>query len=166
MSCFFLHLAGQCLPGSSSFDGLEPCETCIRGYYQELYAQETCEKCPGESTTWLRGSRSLQDCGGRKLADLVCLATILPLLCIPNFPPVPVHTDEGTRIKSSMHRKRVKNVLGERTTWLRGSLTLQDCGGKNVRTKNFAKCATKLNAMNAIGGLVPFKAVIAYLTLL
>ena len=55
----------QCLPGSTSSDGLEPCETCQRGFYQPQYAQTSCLECPQDTTTWQRGSRVQDDCGGK-----------------------------------------------------------------------------------------------------
>ncbi|XP_045583570.2 sushi, von Willebrand factor type A, EGF and pentraxin domain-containing protein 1 isoform X3 [Procambarus clarkii] len=52
----------QCLPGSFSEDGLEPCSTCEIGHYQDEYASYTCANCPHDTTTWRRGSWLLQEC--------------------------------------------------------------------------------------------------------
>ncbi|KZS17024.1 putative Sushi [Daphnia magna] len=52
----------QCLAGSYSPTGLEPCSTCPQGTYQTEYSQRQCLPCPSGSTTWRRGSRRLEDC--------------------------------------------------------------------------------------------------------
>lgn len=52
----------QCLPGSFSATGLEPCETCPIGQYQPTYAQQGCTPCPAGTTTHRRGVRSQQEC--------------------------------------------------------------------------------------------------------
>ena len=66
----------QCLPGSWASDGLEPCETCQRGFYQPEYAQSSCIECVQDTTTWQRGSRVQDDCGGK-----------LHLAVVPHQPP-------------------------------------------------------------------------------
>lgn len=52
----------QCLPGSFSFNGLEPCETCTVGHYQPHYAQTTCLPCPTGAITHRRGVRHVSEC--------------------------------------------------------------------------------------------------------
>ncbi len=47
---FSLFLA-QCLPGTSSSDGLEPCASCEKGSYQERYAETRCTRCPDGAST-------------------------------------------------------------------------------------------------------------------
>ena len=65
---FYLNLfnTGQCLPGTFSLDGLEPCETCSIGFYQPGYAFINCIPCPNGTTTWRRGSRRVTECGRKK----------------------------------------------------------------------------------------------------
>jgi len=64
---------GQCLPGSFSSTGLEPCETCPLGYYQPHYAETSCLPCPPGMTTWRRGTRQLNHCRGLLRSLLVIL---------------------------------------------------------------------------------------------
>nr|XP_042895666.1 sushi, von Willebrand factor type A, EGF and pentraxin domain-containing protein 1 isoform X2 [Parasteatoda tepidariorum] len=52
----------QCLPGSFSATGLEPCETCSIGQYQPNYASQECAPCPLGTTTHRRGVRSQTEC--------------------------------------------------------------------------------------------------------
>ncbi|GFR11206.1 sushi, von Willebrand factor type A, EGF and pentraxin domain-containing protein 1 [Trichonephila clavata] len=52
----------QCLPGSFSATGLEPCETCPIGHYQPTYAQQECIPCAPGTTTHRRGVRSATEC--------------------------------------------------------------------------------------------------------
>ncbi|XP_068228821.1 sushi, von Willebrand factor type A, EGF and pentraxin domain-containing protein 1-like isoform X2 [Palaemon carinicauda] len=52
----------QCLPGSFSSDGLEPCTTCDLGQYQDEYASTECATCPHNTTTWRRGSWVIEEC--------------------------------------------------------------------------------------------------------
>ncbi|XP_074641309.1 sushi, von Willebrand factor type A, EGF and pentraxin domain-containing protein 1-like [Tubulanus polymorphus] len=52
----------QCLPGSYSADGLEPCLSCEKGYYQPDYAMAECRPCPYLKTTWRRGARKREKC--------------------------------------------------------------------------------------------------------
>ncbi|XP_042878589.1 sushi, von Willebrand factor type A, EGF and pentraxin domain-containing protein 1-like isoform X2 [Penaeus japonicus] len=52
----------QCLPGSFSDDGLEPCVTCDLGQYQDEYASLSCASCPHNTTTWRRGCWVIEEC--------------------------------------------------------------------------------------------------------
>ncbi|XP_047481240.1 LOW QUALITY PROTEIN: sushi, von Willebrand factor type A, EGF and pentraxin domain-containing protein 1-like [Penaeus chinensis] len=52
----------QCLPGSFSEDGLEPCVTCDLGQYQDEYASFSCASCPHNTTTWRRGCWVIAEC--------------------------------------------------------------------------------------------------------
>ncbi len=72
---------GQCLPGSFSSDGLEMCETCGLGYFQPDYAQTDCLACPDNSTTWRRGTRYEEECGGMIQANIISSnGTVMELL--------------------------------------------------------------------------------------
>ncbi|CAH1773671.1 unnamed protein product, partial [Owenia fusiformis] len=53
----------QCLPGSFSETGVEPCQTCEKGYFQPDYAQFQCLECQENKTTWRRGARQKSQCG-------------------------------------------------------------------------------------------------------
>lgn len=55
-------MAAQCLAGSYSPTGLEPCSTCPQGTYQTEYSMKYCQTCPEGSTTWRRGARRVEDC--------------------------------------------------------------------------------------------------------
>ena len=61
-----IYHTGQCLPGSVSDTGLEPCNTCDIGFYQPMYAYFSCQPCPDNRTTWRRGARQENECGGEK----------------------------------------------------------------------------------------------------
>ena len=78
-----LCLLGQCLPGTFSPDGLEICETCQIGFYQSEYAQSWCVPCPDEKTTWRRGTRKLEQCGGE------CVPTICASVCLTHVVSFP-----------------------------------------------------------------------------
>ncbi|CAB4066558.1 CSMD [Lepeophtheirus salmonis] len=52
----------QCIPGTYSEDGFEPCSTCIIGFYQEKYGEIVCKSCPDGFTTTIRGSDNLEKC--------------------------------------------------------------------------------------------------------
>lgn len=54
-----------CLPGTFSENGLEMCETCRKGFYQDQYGQTDCIKCPKYFTTLWRGSMELKQCRGK-----------------------------------------------------------------------------------------------------
>ncbi|XP_055886163.1 sushi, von Willebrand factor type A, EGF and pentraxin domain-containing protein 1-like [Biomphalaria glabrata] len=51
-----------CPPGSFSMSGLEPCETCHLGFYQQNYSSTSCVPCPKGQITLRRGSKTDQDC--------------------------------------------------------------------------------------------------------
>lgn len=55
-------MTAQCLAGTYSPTGLEPCSTCPQGTYQTEYSKRFCQPCPDGSTTWRRGARRLEDC--------------------------------------------------------------------------------------------------------
>ncbi|KAK4305073.1 hypothetical protein Pmani_023017 [Petrolisthes manimaculis] len=52
----------QCLPGTFSKDGLEPCTTCEIGSYQDEYASDSCASCPYGTTTWRRATWQIEEC--------------------------------------------------------------------------------------------------------
>ncbi|RUS82417.1 hypothetical protein EGW08_009805, partial [Elysia chlorotica] len=52
----------HCSPGSFSSSGLEPCESCSRGFYQTEASALACNPCSPGTTTARRGSRRPQDC--------------------------------------------------------------------------------------------------------
>ena len=69
----FLFLA-QCLPGTSSSDGLEPCASCEKGSYQERYAETRCTRCPdGASTRDERSCRITLRAKRKKICFFFCL---------------------------------------------------------------------------------------------
>ena len=56
----------QCLPGTISETGMEPCFPCPRGYFQERNGSDHCFKCPFKTTTLYHASDSFGDCIGLK----------------------------------------------------------------------------------------------------
>ena len=54
-----------CEPGSSSSDGIVPCSLCEVGYYQNLYGQTNCVRCPGAMSTLSIGSTDIANCYGK-----------------------------------------------------------------------------------------------------
>ena len=54
-----------CEPGSSSSDGIVPCSLCEVGYYQSLYGQTDCVRCPGLMSTMSIGSTDITSCHGK-----------------------------------------------------------------------------------------------------
>ncbi|ESO11989.1 hypothetical protein HELRODRAFT_158374 [Helobdella robusta] len=73
----------QCLPGSFSFDGLEPCWTCDVSSYQHMYAQVECFQCAANLTTLKRGSRSSSDCKGQCEEGYISKSGLEPCLACP-----------------------------------------------------------------------------------
>ncbi|KAL4236643.1 biological adhesion [Mactra antiquata] len=67
-----------CLPGTFSYNGLEMCETCRRGYYQEEYGQTDCNRCARRFTTTRRGMRTEQDCKEKCLEGYVSRTGLQP----------------------------------------------------------------------------------------
>ncbi|XP_012938062.1 sushi, von Willebrand factor type A, EGF and pentraxin domain-containing protein 1 [Aplysia californica] len=51
-----------CLPGTSSANGLSPCETCPLGLFQSDYSARFCHHCPDGTTTHRRGTRTVKAC--------------------------------------------------------------------------------------------------------
>jgi hypothetical protein len=80
--------AGQCLPGTFSVDGLEPCETCVVGFYQPGYADTRCLPCPNDTTTWRRGSRRITECGCRYSGAMLRIASYGILFSSDSFSSV------------------------------------------------------------------------------
>ena len=54
----------ECLPGTISETGMEPCFPCPRGYFQERNGSDHCFKCPFKTTTLHQASDSFGDCIG------------------------------------------------------------------------------------------------------
>ncbi|KAG7158260.1 Sushi, von Willebrand factor type A, EGF and pentraxin domain-containing protein 1-like 3 [Homarus americanus] len=76
----------QCLPGSYSEDGLEPCTTCEIGRYQDEYASLTCASCPHDTTTWRRGSWLIHECNSMCGSGEVSETGLEPCFaCPPGF---------------------------------------------------------------------------------
>ncbi|GAB6029547.1 hypothetical protein CHUAL_005296 [Chamberlinius hualienensis] len=71
----------QCLPGTISSNGLEPCQTCKRGFYNPGYAKNDCIKCPGEMATRKRGTRSITQCKEKCGENFVSQSGLQP--CYP-----------------------------------------------------------------------------------
>ncbi|XP_056124585.1 sushi, von Willebrand factor type A, EGF and pentraxin domain-containing protein 1 isoform X2 [Rhinichthys klamathensis goyatoka] len=53
----------QCQPGSSSFTGLETCESCPLGEFQPGFGSQVCLSCPPTTTTVNRGALDVNECG-------------------------------------------------------------------------------------------------------
>ncbi|CAL1293720.1 unnamed protein product [Larinioides sclopetarius] len=51
-----------CVAGSFSNSRLQPCEACPKGFYQPLSGQTSCLECPGNFSTFMRGSTNVSDC--------------------------------------------------------------------------------------------------------
>lgn len=51
-----------CPPGTFSSSGLEPCQSCALGFYQEEQSAQVCHQCGPGTTTYRRGSRSIKEC--------------------------------------------------------------------------------------------------------
>ncbi|KAK8726504.1 hypothetical protein OTU49_010282 [Cherax quadricarinatus] len=73
----------QCLPGSFSEDGLEPCTTCEIGHYQDEYASKICVACPHDTTTWRRGSWLIDECKPSCIAGKVSETGLEPCFDCP-----------------------------------------------------------------------------------
>ncbi|KAG8226942.1 hypothetical protein J437_LFUL004660, partial [Ladona fulva] len=52
----------ECEPGTYSVDGLYPCSTCPKGYFNHLNGSLRCTLCPANKTTTFRGAKSSHDC--------------------------------------------------------------------------------------------------------
>ena len=67
-----------------SSDGLDICETCLIGFYQNDYASTSCEQCPDGTTTWRRGTRTKDQCGGMVISlnncTYICTVIVLKTL--------------------------------------------------------------------------------------
>ena len=72
----YISVTALCLPGTVSPNGLEICETCEKGHYQNEYGQKECKTCPDRFTTKRRGVMELSDCKGMFLI-------LLNLSCVP-----------------------------------------------------------------------------------
>ncbi|XP_071546933.1 sushi, von Willebrand factor type A, EGF and pentraxin domain-containing protein 1-like isoform X1 [Panulirus ornatus] len=73
----------QCLPGSYSEDGLEPCTTCDLGHYQDEYTSTNCADCPHGTTTWRRGSWVIEECKPKCAAGQVSETGLEPCFDCP-----------------------------------------------------------------------------------
>ncbi|XP_074480016.1 sushi, von Willebrand factor type A, EGF and pentraxin domain-containing protein 1 isoform X1 [Sebastes fasciatus] len=54
---------GQCKPGSNSLNGLEICESCPLGHFQNGFGARECLVCPDETSTVTRGAVDQMECG-------------------------------------------------------------------------------------------------------
>ena len=81
----------QCLAGTFSLTGLEPCTTCQKGTYQTEYFQRQCTACPHSSTTWRRGARMLDDCKAVCPIGHVSVTGLVP--CFPCPVVTYIHPD-------------------------------------------------------------------------
>ncbi|GFU12555.1 sushi, von Willebrand factor type A, EGF and pentraxin domain-containing protein 1 [Nephila pilipes] len=54
--------AAPCKPGTYSDTGLEPCNLCDYGFYQNRSQQKVCEACPLQTSTKTMGSTAEKDC--------------------------------------------------------------------------------------------------------
>ena len=72
-----------CKPGFYSATGLDPCESCPKGQFQNDFGRTSCKQCPEKTTTSKRGAVHIQDCQGKtSITDCASLANPLALLFI------------------------------------------------------------------------------------
>ncbi|XP_050712143.1 sushi, von Willebrand factor type A, EGF and pentraxin domain-containing protein 1-like isoform X3 [Eriocheir sinensis] len=108
----------QCLPGTFSKDGLEPCTTCEQGQYQDEYASLTCASCPHGTTSWRRGTWVIDECRPMCLAGQVSETGLEPCY---HCPPGHFQDQEG--------QKECLRCPGEGSTPGRGTASMYDCEG-------------------------------------
>ncbi|XP_063877551.1 sushi, von Willebrand factor type A, EGF and pentraxin domain-containing protein 1-like isoform X4 [Scylla paramamosain] len=108
----------QCLPGTFSEDGLEPCTTCELGQYQDDYSSLSCASCPHGTTTWRRGTWVIDECRPMCLPGQVSNTGLEPCYYCP---PGHFQEQEG--------QKECLRCPGGGSTPDRGTASMYQCDG-------------------------------------
>lgn len=58
----------ECSPGTYYDNDTLRCPQCEKGYYQNMSGQESCVRCPKNTTTQFIGSKSISDCIGKNVS--------------------------------------------------------------------------------------------------
>lgn len=60
-------IAVECSPGTYYDNDTRRCPQCDKGYYQDTSGQDSCVRCPDNTTTQFIGSKSISDCIGKNV---------------------------------------------------------------------------------------------------
>ena len=61
-SMFCIWAAAKCPMGKFSYDGMEPCRPCPKGFYQDKEGMKECTQCSEKTTTLEEASFSGDNC--------------------------------------------------------------------------------------------------------